>query len=99
MIVVAIVLVLMAVATGVLIVSGSVGGVRIDVANFQVATSSAAMFWTGVITTIALAAGVFLLRGGLRRARRHRREARELSRNPALDQSGFTAGATSTRPG
>ena len=93
MIVVAIVLILMAVATGVLIVSGSVGGVRIDVANFQLTTSSAAMFWTGVVATIALAAGVYLMRSGLRRARRQRREARELARNPAGDQSGFTAGA------
>jgi len=91
-IVVAVVLILMAVATGVLIVSGSVGGVRIDVANFQLTTSSAAMFWTGVGATIALAAGVYLMRAGLRRARRRRREARELTRNPGRDQSGFTAG-------
>lgn len=93
MIVVAVVLLVTALATGVLIVSGSVGGVRIDVANFQLTTSSAAMFWTGVLTTVALAVGVYLLRRGLRRVRRHRREARELSRNPALDQSGFAAGA------
>jgi uncharacterized protein HemY len=91
-IVVAVVLILMAVATGVLIVSGSVGGVRIDVANFQLTTSSAAMFWTGVGATIALAAGVYLMRAGLRRARRRRRGARELTRNPGRDQSGFTAG-------
>lgn len=97
MIVVAIVLILMAVATGVLIVSGSVGGVRIDVANFQLTTSSAAMFWTGVLATIALAAGVYLMRSGLRRARRQRREARELARNPAGDQAGFTAGADRQR--
>jgi TRAP-type C4-dicarboxylate transport system permease small subunit len=93
MTVVAVVLILMAVATGVLIVSGSVGGVRIDVANFQLTTSSAAMFWTGVIATIALAAGVYLMTAALRRARRQRREARELARDPGRDQSGFTAGA------
>ncbi len=93
MILVATVLLLMALATTVLIVSGSVGGVRIDVANFQLTTSSAAMFWTGVGTTIALVAGVYLMRSGLRRARRQRREARELARNPATDQAGFTAGA------
>jgi len=92
-IVVAIVLLLMAVATGVLIVTGSVGGVRIDVANFQLTTSSAAMFWTGVAATVALAAGVYLMRAGLRRARRQRREARELARNPGVDQSGFTVAA------
>jgi uncharacterized protein HemY len=92
-IVVAVVLLVTALATGVLIVSGSVGGVRIDVANFQLTTSSAAMFWTGVATTIALAAGVYLLRRGLGRLRRQRRAARELNRNPAFDQSGFTAGA------
>lgn len=97
MIVVAIVLILMAVATGVLIVSGSVGGVRIDVADFQLTTSSAAMFWTGVVATIALAAGVYLMRSGLRRVRRQRRETRELARNPATDQAGFTAGADRTQ--
>lgn len=87
MIVVAIVLILMAVATGVLIVSGSVGGVRIDVANFQLTTSSAAMFWTGVVATIAVAAGVYLLRSGLRRARRQRREARAPAHDPEVAQA------------
>ena len=93
MIVVAVVLIMMAVATGVLIVSGSVGGVRIDVAHFQLTTSSAAMFWTGVVATIALAAGMYLMTAGLRRVRRQRREAREQARNPDRDQAGFTAGA------
>jgi uncharacterized protein HemY len=92
-IVVAVVLLVMALATGMLIVSGSVGGVRIDVANFQLTTSSAAMFWTGVLTAIALGAGVYLLRTGLRRHRRQRRDARELARNPDRNQAGFTAGA------
>jgi len=92
-IIVAAVLILMAGATGVLVVSGSVGGVRIDVANFQLTTSSAAMFWTGVITALALAGGVVLMRAGLRRAWRQRREARELTRDPARDQAGLTAGA------
>lgn len=97
MIIVAVVLILMAGATGVLVVSGSVGGVRIDVANFQLTTSSAAMFWTGAITTIALTGGVLLMRAGVRRVRRQRRAARELARDPARDQTGFTAGVHQPR--
>ncbi len=94
MFVIALVLVALAVASVVLVLTGSVGGVRIDVANFQLTTSSAQMFLAGAVTTIALAAGIVLLTVAARRARRRRREALDHPDGaPGADQAGFTAGA------
>ena len=95
MVIVGIVLVLVAVATGIVVASGSTPGSDIVVSNFNVSATSAVVFFAGAVAAAVLIAGLWLLAVGARRARERRREVKQL-RKIAIDGSSAGSGSSVT---
>ena len=99
MIALGVILVLLAVVAVVAAITGASGQlVTLDLGLFDVQTDSVGVFLVGALTVVLLLAGLALVRGGLRRARRRRQDKKQLSRLTEQLEAQRSEDGTSTRP-
>lgn len=98
MIVLGLLLVLLAVGVGAAVAATGTAAVTVDVLGFGLDTDARLVFFAGAATVLVALVGLALLRHGLRRANRRRKEHRSLRREVRARQDTTSPPRSGTEP-